>query len=154
VSLSPNNIPAGGSDLTITLNGSGFVAKTIVEWNQQKLKTTVTTDVNGTVTLVTAVVPANLTATPGKASVFTQNPFSGNGNNGLSNTSIFIINNPPNKVPQISGVTPGAPGANGLPVTIAGSNFLTSSTDSTQVSTASFTLAGTQTNITPAPSAI
>jgi hypothetical protein len=154
ISLSPNNIPAGGSDLTITLNGSGFVPKTVVEWNQQKLKTTVTTNVNGAVTSVTAVVPANLVASPGKASVFTQNPFSGSGNNGLSNTIIFIINNPPNKVPQISSVTPGAVGTNGMPITITGSNFLSSSSDPTQVSTANFTLGGTQTNITPAASAI
>lgn len=154
VSLSPNNIPAGGKDLTITVNGLGFVAKTIVEWNNQKLNTTVTTDANGNVTLLTAMVPANLTSTPGKASVFTQNPFSGSGNNGLSNTLVFIINNPPNKIPQIATVTAGAAGPAGLPITITGTDFLTSSSDPTQVSTANFTLAGTQNNITPAASAI
>ena len=153
-SLSPNNIPAGGSDLTITINGSGFVAKTIVEWNSQKLKTTPTLDANNNVTLLTAVIPANLTATPGKNSVFTQNPFSGSGNNGLSNTLIFIVNNPPNKIPQISGVTAGASGPAGLPITITGTNFLSSTTDLTQVSTVSFTVGGTQNNITPAASAI
>ena len=153
-SLSPSNVPAGGGDLPITVNGSGFVAKTVVEWNGQKLKTTVTTDANNNVTLLTAVVPANLIAMPGKASVLTQNPFSGSGNNGLSNTIIFIINNPPNKIPQISTVTAGTAGPTGLPITITGSDFLTSASDPTQVSTANFTLGGTQTNITPAASAI
>src|SRR5262249_9075769 len=142
------------SDLTVTLNGSGFVAKTVVEWNGQKLKTNVTTDANNNVTLLTAVVPANLTATPGKASVLTQNPFSGSGNNGLSNTLIFIVNNPPNKIPQISTVTAGTTGPTGLPITVTGSNFLSSTSDPTQVSTANFTLGATQTNITPAASAI
>jgi len=153
-SLSPDNIPAGGSDLTITVNGGGFVTRTVVEWNGQKLKTNVTTDANNNVTLLTAVVPANLTATPGKASVLTQNPFSGSGNNGLSNTLIFIVNNPPNKIPQITTVTAGAAGPTGLPITIAGSNFLSSTSDPTQVSTVNFTLGATQTNITPAASAI
>jgi IPT/TIG domain-containing protein/WD40 repeat protein len=153
-SLSPSNIPAGGSDLTITVNGARFVAKTVVEWNNQKLKTTVTTDSTGNVTLVTAVVPASLIAAPGKASVFTQNPFSGSGNNGLSNTIIFLINNPPNKIPQIASVTAGTAGPAGLPITITGTDFLSSSSDPTQVSTVNFTLGGTQTNITPAASAI
>ena len=39
-SLSPSNIPAGGGDLTITVDGAGFVTKTVVEWNGQKLVTT------------------------------------------------------------------------------------------------------------------
>ena len=153
-SLSPSNVPAGGGDLTITINGSGFVAKTFVEWNGQKLVTTPTLDANNNVTLLQATVPAMLTANPGKASVLTQNPFSGAGNNGLSNTIIFIINNPPNKIPQISGVTSGAVGPMGMPITIAGTNFLASTSDPTQVSSVNFTLSGVQSNITPAVSAI
>src|SRR5262249_52412846 len=30
-SLSPDNFPAGGSDLRVTVNGGGFVAKTVVK---------------------------------------------------------------------------------------------------------------------------
>ena len=154
ISLSPSNIPAGSGDTTITVNGSGFVAQTFVEWNSQKLKTTVTLDANMNVTLVQALVPANLISAPGKASVFTQNPFSGAGNNGLSNTITFIVNNPANKLPTITNVTAGAQVAAGLPITITGTNFLNSSTDPTQVSTANFGFGGQQTNITPAVSAI
>jgi len=158
-SISPSNVPAGGGDFTLTVNGSpqgqAFTAKTVVEWNSQKLVTTVVNpDTSGNSLTVTATVAANLTATPGKASVHTQNPFSGSGNNGLSNTIIFIVNNPPNKVPQISGITPGAVGPMGMPITIAGSNFLGSTSDPTQVSTVNFTLNGVQSNITPAVSAI
>src|SRR5262249_18801951 len=151
-SLSPSNIPAGGSDLTLTLNassaGPAFVAKTVVGWNSQKLATTlVNPDANGNSFTVTAVVPAKLIATPGKASVFTQNPFSGSGNNGLSNSIIFLINNPPNKVPVISNVAVGAVSPAGTPITINGTDFLNSTTDPTQVSTATYTLNGIQTNI-------
>src|SRR5262249_55199883 len=93
LSMSPSNIPAGGNDLTLTVNasaqGPAFVAKTFVEWNSQKLTTTlVNPDSSGNSLTITAVVPAKLLAAPGKASVFTQNPFSGSGNNGLSNTLI------------------------------------------------------------------
>ena len=153
-SLSPSNIPAGSGDTTITVNGGGFVAQTVVEWNSQKLKTTITLDANSNVTLVTAVVPANLLAMPGKALVFTQNPFSGAGNNGLSNTITFIVNNPPNKIPAITNVTAGAVVAAGLPITITGTDFLNSSTDPSQVSTVNFSIGGQQTNITPTGTAI
>jgi hypothetical protein len=153
-SLSPSNTPAGSPDTTITVNGGGFVAQTVVEWNGQKLDTKITMDVNGNVTLVTALVPANLLATPGKASVFTQNPFSGAGNNGLSNTITFIVNNPPNKIPTITGVAPGTVGANGLPITITGTDFLNGSNGATQVSSVNFSLNAQQTNITPALAAI
>jgi len=154
-SISPSNIAAGGGDLTITVNGSGFVMLTVVEWNGQKLKTTPNTTATGAVTFLTAVVPASLTAQPGKASVLTQSPFSGSGNNGLSNTIVFIVNNPANKIPQITSVTPssgpvGAP----IPITITGTDFLNSSSDPTQVSTVNFTVGGVQTNITPALSAM
>src|SRR5215813_8243456 len=75
LSLSPSNVTAGGSDLTLTVMGSGFVAKTVVQWNGKTIATTVTTDSNtGAVLSVTAVVPAALTATPGRASVNTLNP--------------------------------------------------------------------------------
>jgi hypothetical protein len=153
-SLSPSNIPAGSGDTTITVGGGGFVAQTVVEWNQQKLKTTVTLDANNAVTLVTAVVPASLIAKPGKALVFTQNPFSGAGNNGLSNTITFIVNNPNNKIPTVTGITSGAANGTGLPITIMGTDFLNGSTDPSQVSTVGFNFGVQRTDITPASSGI
>ncbi|HXL20975.1 MAG TPA: IPT/TIG domain-containing protein [Candidatus Dormibacteraeota bacterium] len=149
ISLSPSNIPAGSGDTTITVNGGGFVAATVVEWNQQKLETHVTLDANNNVTLLTAVVKASLIAKPGKALVFTQNPFSGAGNNGLSNTITFLVNNPKNPFPAITGITTGTANGTGLPITITGTDFLNSSTDATQVSTVNFNFGGLQSNITP-----
>jgi len=150
--LSPSNISAGSPDFTLTINGRGFVAKTYVTWNGQKLNTTVTLDSTNTVVLkVTAVVPASLVAKPGTATVITQNPFSGAGNNGLSNPVTFIINAPPNPIPTLTSIAPASMAACGTSCTsftldLQGTNFITSS-DPTQVSQVRWTAGATQTTL-------
>jgi len=150
--LAPSNISAGSPDFTLTINGSGFVAKTYVTWNGQKLNTTVTLDSTNTVVLkVTAVVPASLVAKPGTATVITQNPFSGAGNNGLSNPVTFIINPPPNPIPTLTSIAPASMAACGTSCTsfaldLQGTNFITSS-DPTQVSQVRWTAGATQTTL-------
>ena len=152
--LSPSQIaacvPAQGvtcPDLTLTLNGAGFVLQTKVRWNGKNLVTTVPVDSTGAAlgNVVTAVVPAALLAKPGVATVLTVNPASGAGNNGLSQTINFIINNPPNPPPMVSAVSPtcAAPGA-ALPLTVTGTNFLSSSASSTQTSSVNWALGGLQ----------
>ena len=126
-SLSPANIPAGGStDLILTVIGGGFVAKTVVQWDGQKLDTTVTTDVNGNVTNVTAKVPAALTAKPGRHFVNTLNPSTSKQDNGLSNTLAFIVTVPANPQPTLSGISPNmaAPGSADVTLTVTGTNFV------------------------------
>jgi len=162
--LSPSQIPAcvsgtSGtcSDLTLTLNGSGFVAKTKVQWNGKNLVTTVPTDSSGNPlgNIVTAVVPAALLAKPGTATVNTINPNSnyGTGTNGLSNTITFIINNLANPIPTVTSVSPScATAGSNLALTVTGANFLNSSTDPTQVSTVNWTLGALQMQLT-APTA-
>jgi hypothetical protein len=150
--LSPSNISAGSSDFTLTINGSGFVAQTYVTWNGKKLNTTVTLDTTKTIVLsVTAVVPAALVAKPGTATVITQNPFSGAGNNGLSNPVTFIVNPPPNPVPTLTSIAPATIAACGtsctsLTLDLQGTNFITSS-DPTQVSQVRWTAGATQTTL-------
>ena len=150
-SLSPSNIGAGSPDFTLTINGAGFVAQTYVTWNGKKLNTLVTLDSTKTVVLsVTAVVPASLVAKPGTATVITQNPFSGAGNNGLSNPVTFIINAPPNPIPTLTSIAPATIAACGssctnLTLDLQGTNFITSSTDPTQVSQVRWTAGATQT---------
>jgi hypothetical protein len=150
--LSPSNISAGSPDFIITINGSGFVAKTYVTWNGQKLNTTVNLDNTKTIVLsVTAVVPAALVAKPGTATVITQNPFSGAGNNGLSNPVTFIINPPPNPLPTLTSISPSTIAACGtsctnLTLDLQGTNFITSS-DPTQVSQVRWTAGPTQTTL-------
>src|ERR1700719_3141980 len=105
--LSPSNISAGSADFILTVNGGNFVKQTYVTWNGQKLNTTVTLDSTGTqVVSVTATVTAALVSKPGTATVIPQNPFSGAGNNGLSNPVTFIINPPPNPVPTLTAIAP------------------------------------------------
>jgi len=162
--LSPSQVPAcpapctNNSSFTLTVNGSGFVAKTLVQWNGKNLTTTVPTDASGNPlgNVVTATVPASLVAGPGTAVVNTINPSSnyGTGTNGLSNTIIFIINNPPNPVPTVSSVSPacaviGSP----LAITVTGTNFMnvpaSSDPANTQFSTLSWTLGSSALQLTP-----
>src|SRR5258707_6004265 len=159
--LSPSQIPACPPapatcvDLTLMLNGNGFVLKTVVQWNGKPLATTVAVDSTGAALgiLVTAVVPAALLAKPGTATVLTKNPASGAGQNGLSNTVTFIIDNPSNPVPSVSAVSPtcAAPGVD-LPLVVTGTNFLSASGGSSQVSTLIWTFGGSQFQFT-APAA-
>ena len=126
--LSPSQISAGGSDFTLTLQGSGFVLKTVVQWNGKTLATTVPVDSTGAAlgNVVTAVVPAALVAKPGVAIVITVNPASGAGNNGLSNSIAFIINPPPNPLPGLTSISPTNALAGSPPLTLMlnGSSFL------------------------------
>ena len=160
--LSPSQIPACASaqgttcaDLTLTLNGFGFVLKTVVQWNGKPLVTTVPVDSTGAAlgNVVTAVVPAAMLAKPGTATVLTKNPASGAGQNGLSNTVTFIIDNPANPLPTVTSASPAcaAPGAD-LPLTVTGTNFLASSAGSSQVSTVNWNFGGSQFQFT-APAA-
>jgi WD40-like Beta Propeller Repeat len=150
--LSPSNVSAGSPDFTLTANGSGFVAKTFIEWNGKKLNTTINFDSTGTVVVsVSATVSAALVAKPGTASVITQNPFSGAGNNGLSNPVTFVINPPPNPVPTLTSIAPATIAACGsacpdFTLDLQGSNFITSS-DPTQVSQVHWTAGATQTTL-------
>lgn len=152
--LSPSNVSAGSSDFTLTVSGRGFVAKTFIEWNGKQLPTTVQTNTAGNVINVSAIVPAALVAKAGNATVITQNPFSGAGNNGLSNPLIFIINPPPNPVPTLTSIAPATIAACGttcanasFTLDLVGTNFLTSP-DPTQVSQVRWTSGATQTTLT------
>lgn len=173
--LSPSQIPScvpgpsvTCSSFTMTLNGSGFVAKTLVQWNGKTCPlssssaatnapctTNITLDSNNSVTLLTATISAPLIAKPGTATINTINPNSnyGTGTNGLSNTVTFIINNPANPIPTVASVSPACVVAgNALTMTVTGTNFLNGSTDATQVSTVNWTLGGSQLQLT-APTA-
>ena len=150
--LSPNQIAAGSPKFNLLMNGSGFVPQTTVYWNGTLLPTTVVTDSNNDVISVTASVAASLVAKPGTAIVYTKNPASGAGNNGLSNTLFFNINPPPNPQPVLTSVapntTPASTAANQtLNITLTGSNFLTNS-DPTQISQVTWSMGGMITTLT------
>jgi hypothetical protein len=153
VFLSPSQVSAGNGDFNLAIQGQGFVLKTVVQWNGKPLATTVAVDSTGAAlgNLVTAVVPAALVAKPGVATILTKNPASGAGMNGLSNTISFIINAPPNPTPSLTSVSPNTSaasnsGSSPLSITLTGTNFLTN-TDPTQASQVTWTVNGTQTQL-------
>src|SRR5262249_24809576 len=70
--LSPASTAAGGSAFTLTVNGTGFLncppnTCPVIQWNSGGITTPLPT--SGTATQLTAVVPANLIAYPGSASI-------------------------------------------------------------------------------------
>ena len=148
-SLSPANAAAGSGDFTLTLFGSRFVTKTVVQWNGKNLATTVVTDSNSNILYVTALVPAALITKPGLVDVNTLNPHSGSTDNGLSNTIAFVINPAPNPLPVVTSISPAtaAPGSPSFSLAIAGSSFIPS-TDPTGGSVVNWTANGTQTTLT------
>src|SRR5579864_1412047 len=128
-SLSPTNITAGSPDFTLTVNGGGFVAKTVVQWNGATIPTKVQMDSGGNVTGISATVSAALVAKPGTAFVNTLSPHSGAGTNGLSNPLPFIINPPGNPVPTVTSISPtcAAAGSAAFTLSVMGTNFLAAS---------------------------
>jgi hypothetical protein len=123
------NTPTGQTNPCFTLFVqaallNGFVAQTVVEWNGQKMPTTIIDSSN-----VSAQIPYSLIAKPGTAYVNTFQPQSGSGTNGLSNSLSFIIYGSANPPPTLASVSPTTaalcPGkCADVPITLAGSNFL------------------------------
>jgi WD40 repeat protein len=155
--LSPSQVSAGGAGFTLTVIGSGFVAKTVVQWNGKTIPTTVSTDSAGNVLSVTATVAAALLAKPGVATVNTLNPASGAGNNGLSNPIAFVINPPPNPIPVMTSISTTPANLTQcttncasptFQISISGSNFLPL-TDPSGGSQVKWSFGGTQTTMTP-----
>ena len=88
-SITPLNAPAGGADFTITVNGKGFVAASIVNWDGGNRMTTEVSD-----TQVTATITAADIAAVGVAQITVVNPASA-ADSGTSNSVGFIINGTP-----------------------------------------------------------
>jgi hypothetical protein len=149
--LSPAQMSAGSGDFTLTVNGQGFVLKTVVQWNGKPLATTVPVDGAGAAlgNIVTATVPAALVAKPGVATIITLNPASGAGQNGLSNPLAFTINPPPNPLPGLTSISPrSAPaGSASFTLMLNGSGFLPS-TDASGGSQVNWSVGGAQRKLT------
>jgi len=142
LTLAPSGVVFGSPGFTLTViasSSNGFQTNTVVEWNGQKLASTYVDSVT-----MTATVPASLVAKVGTAYVNTYQPQSGTGMNGLSNSIAFLIYGTPNPVPVVTSVTPNTAPACGsscgnasVKITIAGSDFLSTSTNG--ASTVTFT---------------
>ncbi len=143
--IAPSQANAGGAAFTISVASpsGGFVTQTVVQWNGKTIPTTYVS-----ASSVTATVSAALIAKAGTAFVNTLNPFSGAGNNGLSNTLTFLINPAANPVPSITAISPSAATAGGpsFTLTVTGSSFIPMS-DPTGGSQVRFNLGPTQTTL-------
>jgi hypothetical protein len=83
--LVPDAVAPGGQSFTLTVNGTGFVSGSVVQWNGTALATTF---VSGS--QLTATVPASDIATARTASVTVVNPGTGT----ISNVSAFEVVTP------------------------------------------------------------
>ena len=84
-SILPTSANANCPAFTLTVNGSGFLSSSVVEWNQAPLTTTYVSGQK-----LTATVPASALAAPGTVQVAVLNPAPGGGN---SAAILFTINN-------------------------------------------------------------
>ncbi|HYM11191.1 MAG TPA: SBBP repeat-containing protein [Bryobacterales bacterium] len=105
--LSPPSVVAGGTDLALVVNGSGFVNTSVARWNGSDRKTTFLN-----VNQVQALITAADIATAGAAQVTVFNPAPGGG---LSNVAPFVINNP---APAIASLAPASAPAGGTAFTL------------------------------------
>jgi trimeric autotransporter adhesin len=116
--VSPGSALAGSGDATLDLTGSGFVSSSVVNWNGMPLTTTF---VSGTE--VKATLPLADQAVASASQITVANPAPAGGS---SPQVAFDVNNP---VPTITALTPATAtaGAAATTVTVAGTNFVTTS---------------------------
>jgi hypothetical protein len=114
-SLEPSSIAAGSAAFTLTVNGTGFVSSSVVQWNGAARATSF-----GSNTRLTASIPASDVAVGGSASVTVFSPGPGGG---TSSEATFTINNP---VPVLGSINPTSATAGGpaFTLTVNGSNFV------------------------------
>lgn len=80
--LVPSSAPPGGAAFTLRVEGSGFIASSVIQWNGTPLPT------SQLATFLTAPIPASLIANPGTAQVTVVTPAPGGG---TSNAMQFSI---------------------------------------------------------------
>ena len=119
-SLSPSSAAAGGPAFTLTVNGSGFIQSSVVNFNGSARTTTFVS-----ATQIKADILASDIATSGNANVTVTNPAPGGG---TTPNFVFAITGTSNPVPTLSSISP-ASGLLGQSValTLTGTNFISGS---------------------------
>ncbi|GAB3722155.1 hypothetical protein GCM10027594_02800 [Hymenobacter agri] len=119
-SLAPSTAVAGGAAFTLTVNGTGFISGSVVNFNGTALTTTFVS-----ATQVTAAVPASAIAAAGTYNVTVANPSASQG--GTSAAATFTVTAPP--APTITGFTPArAITGVGFTLTVNGTNLTAGTT--------------------------
>ncbi len=118
--LNPSSATAGGAAFALTVNGTGFVNGSTVQWNGANRVTTFVS-----ATQLTAAITAADIATAGAASVTVVNSTPGGG---TSNAVNFPINQP-NPTPGITSLNPSFAniGGQSFTLTVTGTSFVNSS---------------------------
>jgi len=113
-SIEPTSASAGGPAFTLTVNGSGFIASSVVRWNGDGRTTTFVSP-----TRLTAAIPASDIAAGGTAHVTVFNPSPGGGSSNSLTFSVLVT-------PSISSISPSTAIAWGpdLTITVEGSGFV------------------------------
>ena len=112
-SLKPSTAALNGAGLSVGVIGSGYYAKSVVEWNGTALATAF-----DTAGLLTATVPAALLTTAGNQLITVSN-----GPGLISNKFAFLVSAP---APSISSINPATvpEGGPAVPLTVTGAGFL------------------------------
>jgi uncharacterized protein (TIGR03437 family) len=121
-SLSPNSTAAGSAAFTLQVNGSNFVAGSVVQWNGAARTTSFVS-----ATQLNASISAADVASQSTAQVAVFNPAPGGG---TSNGLTFTITAPNNPGPILTSINPNSATAGGAQfnATVAGSNFVNGAT--------------------------
>ncbi len=119
--LNPSTAQAGSGAFTLTVNGSNFVAGSVVRWNGSDRTTT---PVSGT--QVTAAILGTDIATAGTATVTVFNPLPGGGESAGVTFTITATNNPTPAITTLDPSTAKA-GSGAFTLTVNGSNFVAGS---------------------------
>jgi hypothetical protein len=148
-SIRPSSKPAPSASFQLTVNGNGFTANSVVRWNG--LTNGVTTNPGGTANQLTAMIAANLLATPATAKVTVTDPGQANPTNSL----VFVVTA---GIATISTVVPSTVplGSGNTTVTVNGSGFSTSAQVNFNLSAAGVTTnpGGTSTQLTAVLSSV
>jgi hypothetical protein len=117
----PSSITAGSGAFTLSVTGTGFVANSLVYWNNTQL----TTSFNSENLQLSSSVPASDVASPGVAQVIVVTPTPGGG---MSNAAVVNINPVSNPQPTIASLSPSSTGLGALPpngvLVVNGTNFI------------------------------
>ncbi len=107
-SLTPPSLLVGGADFTLTVNGSSFIADSVVQWNGTDRTTTFVS-----ATELQAAIPAADIAVAGTAQVTVVNPAPGGGTSSALTVTIL------NPVPGITFLSPASAEAGGTDLTLS-----------------------------------
>ena len=118
--LSPNGVVAGSQNVTLTVNGNGFVSSSVIEWNGQPLATFLVPSVPFPPRLVASLSSAQVAAV-GTATITVVNPAPDGGTSNAQTYSIVA----PSPTPVLTALSPAhvTEGGPDFTLTVTGTGF-------------------------------